>query len=204
MAVDLSNYVDVPERIRAFREKFPDGCLQQVRYEVIEVGGKTFVAYTAAAYRTPDDERPGMGTAWEPFPGPTPYTRDSELMNAETSAWGRAIIAVGAADASRVASAEEVRNRSGFGVAAAGDRPTSTAKPVAKPMPAEDSSPPAGTDAPEYTFTFGKHKGEHIETVPKAYLQWLLKQPAKEGYEEQHKQSHSIYRAELHARGVEA
>jgi hypothetical protein len=32
-------------------------------------------------------------------------------MNAETSAWGRAIIAVGASDAKRVASANEVRNR---------------------------------------------------------------------------------------------
>lgn len=46
------------------------------------------------------------------FPGRTPYTLGSELMNAETSAWGRAIIAVGAADSKKgISSAEEVRNR---------------------------------------------------------------------------------------------
>jgi hypothetical protein len=43
--------------------------------------------------------------------GKTPYTRDSELQNAETSAIGRAIIMVGASDAKKVASANEVRNR---------------------------------------------------------------------------------------------
>ena len=51
--------------------------------------------------------------AFEPFPGRTPYTRGSELQNAETSAWGRAIVAALAADTNRagVASADEVRNR---------------------------------------------------------------------------------------------
>src|SRR5690606_40824121 len=64
----------------------------------------------AAAYRTPDDQRPGIGMAYEPYPGRTPYTRGSELQNAETSAWGRAIVAALAADTRRgIASAEEVR-----------------------------------------------------------------------------------------------
>ena len=50
--------------------------------------------------------------AWEPFPGRTPYTFNSELMNAETSAQGRAIVAALAADTRKgVASQEEVRNR---------------------------------------------------------------------------------------------
>jgi hypothetical protein len=71
-----------------------------------------FIVYVAAAYRTPDDAAPGIGAAWEPYPGQTPYTLGSELMNAETSAWGRAIIAVGASDSKRgIASREEVRNR---------------------------------------------------------------------------------------------
>ena len=113
MAVDLSNYVDVPQRIKEFREKYPEGTLQQVDMQFISVGEEQFVVYTAAAYRSPDDPRPGHGTAWEPIPGKTPYTRNSEVQNAETSAWGRAIIAVGAADASKIASREEVRNRQG-------------------------------------------------------------------------------------------
>lgn len=71
-----------------------------------------FIVYTAAAYRGSDDAKPGIGTAWEPYPGQTPYTSGSELMNAETSAWGRAIVAALAADAKRgVSSREEVRNR---------------------------------------------------------------------------------------------
>ncbi len=56
---------------------------------------------------------PGQGTAWEPVPGPTPFTRDSELQNAETSAWGRAIAALGFKVKDGIASAEDVRNRTG-------------------------------------------------------------------------------------------
>jgi hypothetical protein len=80
--------------------------------QFVNIGGKDFVVYTAAAYRAPDDERPGIGTAWEPIPGKTPYTKDSEVMVAETSAWGRAIVAALAGETKRIASADEVRNRS--------------------------------------------------------------------------------------------
>lgn len=115
MTFDLNGYVDVAERIRIFREKYPNGSLQPLDhvkpFDVITVGDAMFVVYVAAAYRTPDDIRPGVGVAWEPFPGTTSFTRDSELMNAETSAWGRAIIAALAADTQKIASAEEVRNR---------------------------------------------------------------------------------------------
>lgn len=112
----LDDYVDVAERIATFREKYPDGSLQPVNtekpYEIVNVKDATFVVYVAAAYRTSDDARPGVGSAWEPLPGRTPYTRNSELMNAETSAWGRAIIAVLAADSRKgIASQQEVRNR---------------------------------------------------------------------------------------------
>lgn len=105
-------YIDVAERLVEFRTRYPDGSLQQVDLQFLDFAGKTWVVYTAGAYRTPDDLRPGHGTAWEPVPGPTSFTRDSELQNAETSAWGRAIVAVLAADTKRgVASADEVRNR---------------------------------------------------------------------------------------------
>lgn len=106
-----ADYVDVAERIRQFKAAYPEGSLQPYRApELMVVGDRTFIAYCAAAYRTPDDERPGVGWAWEPVPGPTPFTRDSELMNAETSAWGRAIVALGF-ETKKIASAEEVRNR---------------------------------------------------------------------------------------------
>lgn len=112
MAFDLDGYNTVPERIEEFRKKYPEGSLQQVDLRFEDFAGHSWVVYTAAAYRSPDDERPGHGTAWEPVPGKTSFTRDSELQNAETAAWGRAIVAALAADAQKpIASREEVRNR---------------------------------------------------------------------------------------------
>lgn len=120
MAHDMGNYVEVKDRVRIFREKHAEGSLQPVNpeqpyaLEYIEVGDsvRCFIVYTAAAYRSPDDPRPGIGIAWEPFPGLTPFTKNSELMNAETSAWGRAIVAALAADADgAIATAEDVQKR---------------------------------------------------------------------------------------------
>ena len=111
MAFDLEGYVDVADRITAFYAKYPDGRLTRLgEPSIMDVGGKLFVRYDAQAYRSPDDPVPAVGTAWEPFPGPTKFTRDSELMNAETSAWGRAIVAAGV-PAKKIASRQEVQAR---------------------------------------------------------------------------------------------
>lgn len=111
-----TDYIDVAARIVEFRERFPDGALQPadpaVPYRVETICGDTFIVVVAAAYRGPDDTRPGIGMAYEPYPGKTNFTRGSELQNAETSAWGRAMVAALAADTRQgVASAQEVRNR---------------------------------------------------------------------------------------------
>lgn len=116
MAVDMSGYVDVASRIAEFRTKCPEGSLQPYNpdepYRIVEIGSDRFIVYTAACYRTPDDAKPGIGVAQEAYPGKTPYTRGSEIQNAETSAWGRAIVAALQADTrAGVASQEEVRNR---------------------------------------------------------------------------------------------
>ena len=113
---DLSGYNTVAERLAEFRDKYPDGCLRPANplepFTLHELPSGTFLAYTAAAYRTPDDPMPGIGCAWEPVPGPTKFTRNSELQNAETAAWGRAIIAVGAADAKKgIATQSDILNR---------------------------------------------------------------------------------------------
>jgi hypothetical protein len=112
----LNDYVDVSARIAEFRAKYPEGSLQPADlaqpYRVETIGDRTYIVVVAAAYRSPGDERPGIGMAYEQWPGRTPYTKDSELQNAETSAWGRAIVAALASDAKKgIASAEEVRNR---------------------------------------------------------------------------------------------
>ena len=83
-----ADYVDVAERIRLFRDLYPEGSLRPASLErpfwiedVPNVGPR--LVYVAAAYRHPEDPAPGIGSAWEPLPGKTPYTRDSELMVAE-------------------------------------------------------------------------------------------------------------------------
>ncbi len=115
MALDM-DYIDVAARIVDFRTKHPEGSLQPADltqpFQIVDIGGQQFVVVVAAAYRYPDDPRPGVGMAYETFPGKTNFTRGSELQNAETSAWGRAIVAALAADTKRgIASQEEVRNR---------------------------------------------------------------------------------------------
>ena len=108
----LEDYVDVAHRISAFFEKYPQGCLRAgTPWEVREIGDQTFVVFTALAYRTPDDEMPAEGTAWEPFPGPTQFTRNSELMNAETAAWGRALAALGFETRKGIATRQDVERR---------------------------------------------------------------------------------------------
>ena len=112
------DYIDVATRIIEFREKFPQGSLQSwrdpyvIEVRITDTTFKSFMVYSAAAYRSPDDELPGIGWAYEPIPGPTNFTRDSELQNAETAAWGRAMVAALAVDTRKgIASSEEVRNR---------------------------------------------------------------------------------------------
>jgi hypothetical protein len=106
MTFSMDNYIDVAERIKIAKDLFPDMSLQaDVWFDTID--GQQLVLCKARFYRTPDDTRPGVGHASEPFPGKTPYTKGSEIMNAETSAWGRAIAAV--IPMQKVASANEVK-----------------------------------------------------------------------------------------------
>lgn len=141
---DLSDYVEVSERIQHFRDAYPEGSLQS---EIVSMSD-SLVVVKAYAYRSADDLRPGTGLASEPIPGRTPYTKDSELMNAETSAWGRAIIAVGASDAKRVASANEIRNR-------------------------QDTPPPSGPpDLSVLSETIADAKAADVEGDFDAMLEW--------------------------------
>jgi hypothetical protein len=124
MAFQLDDYVTVAERIEQFRAKYPEGSLQCEWTMLLvptlvkgedgkwEPADRPIIVAKAFAYRSPDDARPGIGHAQEPIPGKTPYTKDSEIQNAETSAWGRAIVAVLAADTKKgVASRDEVQAR---------------------------------------------------------------------------------------------
>lgn len=109
-------YNEVSTRIIEFREKHPEGFFRTRFVDVPPPFNERFIAVEASIYRKPGEEPTGVDMAWEPVPGKTPFTKDSELMNASTSAVGRALIYALAADArSGVASADEVRNRQGGG-----------------------------------------------------------------------------------------
>ena len=105
-------YVEVHERVEQFFQRYPEGSFQG-DYEVVSIGEQTLIVYRSSVYRTPDDKRPAVAFSAEPFPGKTPFTKDSELENAETSAIGRALAALGFEVHRSMASANEVRSRQG-------------------------------------------------------------------------------------------
>ena len=131
----MKDYVPVNERVEAFLTKYPDGSLQS---EVVAMTD-TVIAMKAYAYRSPDDPRPGIGHSSIEVPGKTPYTRGSEMENCETSAWGRAIAALGFEVKRGIASAEEVRNKAPHPPRPAPERPTT-------PAPTPDAPSLSGDD----------------------------------------------------------
>jgi hypothetical protein len=108
--MDLTNYVEVPERFKQALAKWPDLRVKENRPEIVTIGDKTFISVTMQIWRTPDDPIPAQATCYEPFPGKTSFTRDSEQMNASTSCLGRCL-GLMMSFGPKMASAEEVRNR---------------------------------------------------------------------------------------------
>ena len=104
----LKDYIEVKDRIAEFYRRFEHGSLQFEFNGTMEVAGQTIIWGRAYAYRSQDDLKPGIGTAWELVPGKSSFSRGSELMVLETSAWGRAIAALGIAVSKSVASKNEV------------------------------------------------------------------------------------------------
>lgn len=127
-----ADYIQVHERIAAFYEKFPDGSLQS---EMVELTDNR-VVMRAYAYRIPDDVRPGIGYSSLEIPGRTPYTRGSEIENCETSAWGRAIAALGFEVKRGIATQEEIRNKQE--PPANGRRPTPIRSATSVPEPDDE------------------------------------------------------------------
>lgn len=130
---DLGDYVQVKDRLAKFYELYGNGRL--VTAEVVMLtapDNKQRVMVKALAYRNPDDPLPGVGHSWLELPGSTPYTKGSEVENAETSAWGRAIAALGILTDASIASAQEVRDKSQPTPANDGDAPEPMPPPKEK------------------------------------------------------------------------
>ena len=132
MTFELKDYVEVSDRIRAWHDQHPQGRIATT----ILTFNENRVVVAAEVFRGPDDVNPaGTGHSYLDLPGSTPYTKGSELENAETSAVGRALVMAGI-PSKNVASQNEVRSKRG-GAPAATDRepssPASTDTPASPP-----------------------------------------------------------------------
>lgn len=110
MSFDISNYTTVNERIITFYDRYPKGIISTHPGKIVEIGSSIFISVIAEVYTAPDSAAI-TAEAWEPFPGKTPYTRDSELMNCASSAIGRALMQLSIGIDKAGASREEVEAR---------------------------------------------------------------------------------------------
>lgn len=91
MAIDLSNYELVEDRIRAFWEKFPNGRLLTHVRQNTRSDGRIEWQCVSELYVDKEDTRPTTtGFAFE-IEGSTPVNRYSAAENCETSSLGRCL-----------------------------------------------------------------------------------------------------------------
>ena len=140
-------YVDVAERIRAFRMLYPTGSIQT---EMISNDNGVCIFKAIVGYYNEDATLLhilGTGTAYEKEDSSF-INKTSYIENCETSATGRALGMAGIGINTSVASADEVLN-------------------------AINNQVITLEDAENYTLTFGKHQGKHLNELPDNYLHWL-------------------------------
>lgn len=139
MSWKLDDYVQVPDRMRMVAERYPDVRFKEDEPRVITIDDKRYIQIRVTAWRNPDDQHPAVAYCWEPFPGTTPYTRDSEQMNAASSAYGRVCALLLPGAFAKIASAQELYNRAG--------PPNTHSVPYEEPFP--DHPPrPVGSGSP--------------------------------------------------------
>lgn len=148
-SVDIKGkeYVEVNERIKAFRKLYPTGTIQT---EMISNVNGVCIFKAIVGYYNDDAtilKILGTGTAYEKE-NSTFINKTSYIENCETSAVGRALGMCGIGIDKSVASADEVVN-------------------------AINNQSFTKEDAEEYILDFGKHSGKHLNELPNNYLHWL-------------------------------
>ena len=112
MAFNIDNYVDVPTRLKEALLKHPNLRIQETAAEIVTMpDGSTFYRCTVTVWRDETDPIPAIATAAEPYPGKTPYTKNSEFMVGMTSALGRALGYMGFGISKSIASRNEIEAR---------------------------------------------------------------------------------------------
>jgi hypothetical protein len=110
------DYVEVADRIAEWYARHPEG---RITTELVEMTNDRAVM-KAYVFRDFNPEPVGVGHSYLAIPGSTPFTKGSELENAETSAVGRALVMAGI-PSKNVASANEVRSKTSAVAGGAGE-----------------------------------------------------------------------------------
>ena len=154
MAFDLQNYVDVPTRLAEALKRWPNLRIQETVNETVTMpDGSCFIRCTVTVWRDETDILPAIATAAEPYPGKTPYTKNSEFMVGMTSALGRALGYMGCGVSKSIASRNEIEARQNP------DNPGEVIAPrgkVAAGSAAGNPSAPSGNFASEKQINFIK------------------------------------------------
>ena len=111
MTWDSNGYIDCRTRLVAALKDWPDLRVVEETPEIVKIGERHFIQATVTLFRTIDDALPVRAYNFEPFPGKTNFTRDSEQQNSATSALARALGYMGYGIERSIASFDEVRNR---------------------------------------------------------------------------------------------
>jgi hypothetical protein len=134
MAFDLSEYVDVKTRLKQALALYPQLRIVEHRPEITQVGEQLFIECSVTVSRDPDDPIPVTAYIFEPYPGKTSFTKNSEQANGATSVLGRALGYMGLGIDKSIASSNEVLGRQ---QATEDDR--NTVVSIARPTPVLDS-----------------------------------------------------------------
>lgn len=111
MAFDLSEYVDVKTRLKQALALYPQLRIVEHRPEITQVGDQLFIECSVTVSRDPDDPIPVTAYIFEPYPGKTTFTKNSEQANGATSVLGRALGYMGLGIDKSIASSNEVLGR---------------------------------------------------------------------------------------------
>lgn len=191
MTFSMDDYVPVVDRLAQAYDRWPELRLWEHPAQVVVIDGQSFVASTVTAHRSPDDSHPAQATAWEPFPGRTSFTKNSEMMNAATSAVGRVLALMGIAAKKSIASRDEVRNRQtsapgavGRGQARSHESSTKFDESASRTRPpAHDDEPPPWADEPPADYAPRSTHTPSSDTLASTkqlnYLNTLLKKAGR-------------------------
>lgn len=141
-----NGYITVAERSAAFHADYKTPSIEnKVEHFILFPDGKGFVTVRSEVWKDAADRAKGLppdgvGNASMPIPGPTNFTKNSELENAETSALGRALAMIGYHSKETMASGDEINAKGGKADVA--KEPNENVKKIAsKPAEKKDAEP---------------------------------------------------------------